>query len=162
MPHIRKARPGDESGIHESHMRSIREICIHDHGEEEIKGWGYRELGTRWQDAVAKGDVWVVESKNEIKGHACISRKNQHEAHIDSLYLTPEVLGQGFGKDLLMLMLAKASDEKISSITLDSTLTAHQFYCSFGFIDTSTCQTQLVGGYPVRYFPMKYTFSEHS
>jgi hypothetical protein len=37
---IRKAKVGDESGIHEAHMRSIREICVKDHGEEEIKGWG--------------------------------------------------------------------------------------------------------------------------
>ena len=36
MAYIRKARTGDENGIHESHMRSIREVCVHDHGEEEI------------------------------------------------------------------------------------------------------------------------------
>ena len=159
MPHIRKAYSGDEAGIHESHMRSIREICIHDHGAEEIKGWGYREQGTRWNDAVAKGDVWVVESDSEIKGHACIRRKNEQEAHIYSLYLTPEVLGQGFGKDLLLLMLAKAQNEGVCAVTLDSTLTAHQFYRSFGFVDTASCKTQLIGGYPVRYIPMKYIFT---
>jgi hypothetical protein len=39
-PQIREAKPGDESLIHEAHMRSIREVCIKDHGEEEIHGWG--------------------------------------------------------------------------------------------------------------------------
>lgn len=91
MAYIRKARTGDENGIHESHMRSIREVCVHDHGEEEIRGWGYRERGTRWDDAVVKGDVWVVEHEGEIKGHACIRLKNEQEAHIYGLYLTPEV-----------------------------------------------------------------------
>ena len=38
---IRQARFGDELGIHEAHMRSIREVCIHEHGPGEIKGWGY-------------------------------------------------------------------------------------------------------------------------
>ena len=37
MPIVRRAQFGDQVGIHESHMRSIREICVHDHGEEETK-----------------------------------------------------------------------------------------------------------------------------
>ena len=44
---IRLARPGEEAQIHEAHMRSIREICIKDHGEEEVRGWGNRPLGNR-------------------------------------------------------------------------------------------------------------------
>jgi hypothetical protein len=46
-PIIRKAVPGEEQEIHKVHMRSIREVCVKDHGEEEIKGWGNRELGNR-------------------------------------------------------------------------------------------------------------------
>jgi hypothetical protein len=52
---IREARPGDESGMHEAQMRSIREVCIRDHGEEEVKGWGNRPLGDRWQKQVREG-----------------------------------------------------------------------------------------------------------
>jgi len=45
---IRPARSGDEPAIHEAHMRSVREVCVKDHGEEEIRGWGNRLLGDRW------------------------------------------------------------------------------------------------------------------
>lgn len=47
VPSIRKALQTDREKIYEAHMRSIREICVKDHGEEEVKGWGYRELGNR-------------------------------------------------------------------------------------------------------------------
>ena len=37
-PIIREARSGDEAGIHEAHMRSIREVFLKDHGLEEVIG----------------------------------------------------------------------------------------------------------------------------
>ena len=67
---IRKARPGDEPAIHEAHMRSIREVCIKDHGKDEVKGWGNRTLGDRWTVAVRDSDVWVIEGGGEIRGMA--------------------------------------------------------------------------------------------
>jgi hypothetical protein len=56
---IRLARPGDEAAVHAAHMRSIREVCVKDHGEEEIRGWGFRDLGNRWVDAILRKEVWV-------------------------------------------------------------------------------------------------------
>ena len=38
--------------MHEAHLRSTREVCIRYHGEEEVKGWGNRPLGDRWQKQV--------------------------------------------------------------------------------------------------------------
>ena len=65
---IRFAKPGDEPAIHDAHMRSIREICVKDHGTEEIKGWGHRELGDRWTKEIQNGTVWVVERNGCIHG----------------------------------------------------------------------------------------------
>ena len=44
---IRLARPGEEA---QAHIRSIREICIKDHGEEEVRGWetDLLETGGLW------------------------------------------------------------------------------------------------------------------
>lgn len=41
---IRRAKIEDARAIHEAHMESIREVCVRDHGHEEIKGWGFREF----------------------------------------------------------------------------------------------------------------------
>lgn len=154
---IRRAKSGDESGIHEAHMRSIREICVKDHGEIEIKGWGNRPLGNRWIEAIKTGHVWVVESNNKIYGHAYIRLYNDNEenkAHIHGLYLAPEAINHGLGKKLGTLMLHTAKKNGVKLVTLESTLTAHEFYKRLDFCDTGPMSTIDIGGLPVRYFPM--------
>lgn len=86
---IRKATPADRESIHESHMRSIREVCINDHGSEEVRGWGHRPPGDRWIEGIESGLVWVVEWDGGVRGvaHIKISR-DENTAHIQSLYLT--------------------------------------------------------------------------
>lgn len=159
---IRSAKPGDDVAIHEAHMRSIREICIKDHGETEISGWGNRPLGNRWIDAIKTGHVWVVEANDRIYGHAYIRVYEENKvmkAHIHGLYLTPEALGRGLGKKLGMLMIKTANKARVNLITLESTLTAHDFYIRLGFQDTGPMSSQNIAGHPVRYFPMSLQLS---
>ncbi len=158
---IRSARAGDESAIHEAHMRSIREVCVKDHGENEIKGWGNRPLGNRWIDAIKKDHVWVIEAGDRICGHAYIrvfKENGDARAHIHGLYLTPEVIGKGFGSKLAHLMLDTAKKAGVKRVTLESTLTAHEFYKKLGFIDSGPMKTMEIAGYSVRYFPMALGF----
>ena len=154
MPFIRKAQKGDEEDIHESHMRSIREVCIHEHGPEETKGWGYREPKKDWIGMRPNEHIWVVEYRQKIEGHGLIRIKDA-KAYILGLYLTPIVLGKGFGKALLRNMLTAAKTANVSTVYLDSTLTAHTFYQHFGFVDTQTLQKRIINGYPVSCIPMK-------
>jgi GNAT superfamily N-acetyltransferase len=143
--------------LHQAHMRSIREVCIKDHGEEEVRGWGNRPLGNRWFDSIKTGYVWVVEAAGVIQGHGYIRvyvENGRTQAHIHGLYLTPEVLGQGHGSALMNLMLAQARKEGVSQVTLDSTLTAHDFYRRFGFVDSGPMKWNEIGGSQVRSFPM--------
>ena len=160
MAHIRRAQLEDQEGMHKAHMRSIREICIHDHGKEEIKGWGYREMKSQehWQQSFANPEhfFWVVEHNTKIEGHAFIRiERETKKAHIHSLYLTPVVYKQGLGSKLMDLMCATAKAHKITEISLESSLTAHSFYQKWGFVDTKPTQKVIVGGYPVRCIPMK-------
>lgn len=156
---IRKAKPGDEAGIHNAHMRSIREVCIQDHTEAEISGWGNRSLGDRWTEAIKTGYVWVVESNGQIYGHGYIrvlsENGNQH-AHVHGLYLAPEAIKKGLAKKLVKLMLEIAREQNVALVTLQSTITAHEFYKKVGFIDVGPMSTMEIGGYPVRYYPMAF------
>ena len=161
-PFIRVGRPGDEAGIHEAHMRSIREICVKDHGEEEIKGWGYRTLGNRWDEALKTGFVWVIELEDTIKGLGYIrifDEDGAPKAHLHALYITPEVLGKGLGLKLAKLMIAKAKESGATSISLESSLTAHDFYKKLGFSDTGPLAQSIIGGYPVSNYPMILNFN---
>ena len=154
---VREARPGDESGMHEAHMRSIREVCIRDHGEEEVKGWGNRPLGDRWQKQVREAGSWVVELGGRIVGVAYIhvdKAEPEVQAHIHALYLAPEAIGKGVGRRLLGLMLDFARNAGAKAVTLDSTLTAQDFYKRFGFVETGPLNRKEIGGSQVRSYPM--------
>jgi len=160
MAIVRRAQFGDQVGIHDSHMRSIREICVHDHGEEEIKGRGYREMRSKeqWLQTLDNQNryVWVVEYENEIEGHCFISLvPEEAKAEIHCLYLTPVVYKQGFGAILMENMLEVAKENNIKEIFLQSTITAYSFYKRYGFEDAGPMQKVEIGGYPVRAFPMK-------
>lgn len=155
---IRKAQIGEDEAIHSAHMRSIREVCVHDHGEAEIRGWGYRECGDRWRQSIADGLVWVVEHDGQIEGVACM-KFNDAQAHIHSLYLTPVVLGQGYGYALMTQMLEKARLRGVKRVDLESSLTAHSFYLRVGFVDAGPMGYADIGGHPVRYIPMCYRMS---
>jgi GNAT superfamily N-acetyltransferase len=158
-PHIREARPGDESAIHKAHMRSIREICVKDHGQDEVRGWGNRPMGDRWTNAIKEGYVWVVEKDGNIYGHAYIRifrENNEEKAHIHGLYLTPEVLHQGFGFQLAGMMLEKARSAGAKRVTVESSITAYNFYRRIGFNDRSPMKIYEIGGSFVRGFPMTF------
>lgn len=157
---IRFAKPGDEPAIHDAHMRSIREICVKDHGTEEIKGWGHRELGDRWTKEIQNGTVWVVERNGCIHGVGYIrfyvSDESIKLGYIHALYLTPEAHGRGLGLRLLEILVDRAKLERAKAVKLESSITAHNFYLKFGFKDSGSMQTLDVGGYPVTAFPMRY------
>lgn len=155
-PFIREAKPGEEQAIHDSHMRSIREVCIKDHGAEEVKGWGYREFNGRWVLPVKDGKLWVVEFQSKIHGHGCIklNKDNPKEARILSLYFTPEILRKGLGKKIINLMIDWAKSQGLSSISLESTITSLDFYKKFGFRPSRPMEKHEIGGYPVSCFPM--------
>jgi N-acetylglutamate synthase-like GNAT family acetyltransferase len=160
MAFVRRARLGDENGIHDSHMRSIREICVLDHGEDEIQGWGYRQNRSRdhWEKTFENEQIfiWVVEHNENIEGHAFFRiNREKKTAHLHSLYLTPVVHKQGFGVQMMNCILQTAKEQDIQEIVLESSITAHSFYHKYGFVDTGPRQKSVIGGYPVRNFPMK-------
>ena len=155
-PLIRKAEMLDREAIHAAHMRSIREVCVKDHGPDEIKGWGYRELGERWIDGINKGLVWVAERDEKIHGLASIAfADDDRSAHIQALYLTPDVICLGLGRGLMSMMLEEAVTRRVQYVSLDSTITAHRFYQKFGFQDVGPARKRPIGGVPVTSIPMR-------
>lgn len=156
-PFIRKARPGDEAEIHEAHMRSIREICVKDHGEDEIKGWGNRELGDRWVEAIKNDFVKVIEFNSKVHGVAyfkVVESETGPFGYIHALYFTPEVTGKGFARELMDEMIEEAKRLELDNIKLGSSITAYNFYKRFGFVPDGDKQMASIGGHPVTCFPM--------
>lgn len=155
---LRRAKAGEEAVLHEAHMRSIREVCVKDHGEDEVRGWGNRPLGNRWTEAIQKDIVWVIEVDSNIYGVSFLKilpDSNGECAYLHALYLTPEVIGRGLGLRLMQTLLDEAKEKGVRKIKLDSSITAYQFYRKLGFSETGPKQMVEIGGYPVTSFPME-------
>ena len=158
LPFIRDARLGDEVQIHRAHMRSIREICVKDHGEDEIRGWGNRPFGQTWTEAITKNEfVKVIEFNSEVHGVGylrLINSENQRYGYLHALYFTPDVTGIGLGSEMMFKMLEHAKSLKIKSIKLDSSITALNFYKRFGFVENGPQGKVIIGGSLVTCYPM--------
>jgi dipeptidase E len=156
---IRRAAVADAEAIHTAHMKSIQEVCSQDHTPEEIKAWGHRPYNEAQRLSAIKNDaVWVIEDHGVIEGygHFKLYEKNEIQmAHILGLYLTPKVLGKKLGRTIIDLMLVDAKEKKIKEMTLEATLTAHDFYKKMGFEDSGPQTSVEISGQQIRCYPMK-------
>ena len=154
---VRRAAEADIEGIHNAHMKSIQEVCSRDHTPEEIKGWGHRPFrpGERLQALKQHQHyVWVVECDGQIEGYAYF-QVLQHPpkpasalsmdgarievpratGHLLGLYLTPKILGKGFGKAMLAYLAKLAVERECGRLewsVLDWNEPAIKFYKSLG------------------------------
>ncbi len=156
---IRRALQEDAKAIHEAHMNSIREVCSKDHTASEISGWGNRPFNEEQRiKRIEKNFIWVALLDNQIEGYAEIGFFNSEDdinAYIYGLYLTKKIIGNGVGENLLNLMIAEARNKNVKVIKLESTITAHNFYKKFGFVNDGVQANVQIGGSDVRCFPMK-------
>jgi GNAT superfamily N-acetyltransferase len=153
---IRKAIQEDAFGIHEAHMKSIREVCSQDHSAEEIQAWGGRAFNEAQRvAAILNQNVYVVLFGEKIEGFLHFNiHENKTEAYIFGLYLTKKACGHGLGKALMKILFEECQKNKVQKIELHSTLTAHDFYLKSGFKDSSAMTTVLINQVPVRCIPM--------
>lgn len=157
---IRRAKHGDEQAIHEVHMYSIMNVCIKEHGKEEVTGWGQRPFDEKkWSNAIDKHCVWVVEETNTtaIKGMACLIIKNEEKrcAELAALYFHPEIMGMGLGRKIMGIMTKICKENAINTIKMDSSLTALGFYKKMGFKETGPLVKEEIGGSMVSGIPMQ-------
>jgi putative acetyltransferase len=156
---IRRARPEDAREIHESHMRSIRELCAADYTAEEVNAWSGRFFNEDQRlRGIALEFVWVVEAGGRVLGHgqmAVEEKEGQRVAYVRSLYFTPEVKGKGLGQELMRLMLEEAKRAGARRMVLESSLTSLGFYEKLGFRPTGPAMRYPVAGVGVRCVPME-------
>lgn len=153
---IRRATQQDAKGIHDAHMRSIRENCASDYTPEQIKAWSGREYNEQNRLKTINQDcVWVVEDSGMIQGFGHLMKKsNPLIAEVMGLYLTPEVKGKGLGKRILQLMEEWSKENGIQFLELGSTLTSFLFYKSQEFIESGPKSVMKIGNVDIPYIPM--------
>lgn len=101
--------------------------------------WGYPEHWIKhWQndltitpDFVATNQVYVAENEAELLGfYALIVREDK--AELDHMWVTPEHMGTGVGKELFIHAMQTAAKQNISEVEISSDPNAEGFYKKMG------------------------------
>jgi N-acetylglutamate synthase-like GNAT family acetyltransferase len=106
---------------------------------EAKRHWGYPEHWIKhWQDDltitpdfVATNQVYVAEREGELLGfYALIVRKDK--AELDHMWVAPEHIGTGVGKELFIHAMQTAAKQNISEVGILSDPNAEGFYKKMG------------------------------
>jgi N-acetylglutamate synthase-like GNAT family acetyltransferase len=149
---IRPARTEDAEEICIVLVRSIREICGPDYGndEEVLQRWTQNKKPDKIRDRLQLPErmYYVAEScDGALLGVGCLHR----EGKVLLCYVHPEALRGGIGSSLLQCMEAKARELSLKELTLESTITALDFYRRNGYQDDGNsvdCKGSIA--YPMR------------
>jgi len=159
---IRRAEILDAESVHYAHMKSINEICVNDHNIDEIRVWGGRTYNPDFRIPAIKEQFYiVVEKYNLIEGFCQLKETyndNEKTAHLYGLYITPDVLKQRLGEELLFTAFEYCKTHKIKVLTLKSSLTAFDFYKKYGFVQSGELSGIIRQGVKIRGYPMKKIF----
>jgi len=149
---IRKALPSDAPGIHEMHMRSIRDNCASHYSPREIAAWGGRKYDEARRVRTIQNDhVLVLVQKGTVLGYSHLS----HDGELRALYLDSSAIGQRLGKQLLERVEEEAKTQKLDRIFLDSTINAVGFYSHHGYVSAGEEHTVTINGEQIRCLPME-------
>jgi GNAT superfamily N-acetyltransferase len=151
---IRKAIPEDAYGIHLAHMNSIRTLCKFDYTEEETSAWSGIEFNQdRRLHAINHQYVFVLTLDDVIEGYGHFTVLDS-VSYLQGLYLNSIVAQKGHGSALFKMILEECDKLNVIQMSLHSTLTAHQFYLKWGFVDTGPITTILINQKTIRCIPM--------
>jgi N-acetylglutamate synthase-like GNAT family acetyltransferase len=131
---LRVAGPDDAEQMRGVWLRSIREICGPDYGNDRelLEQWCSTKTVERVRALLADRDiVWLIatEASGKIVGLGGLHRRGD----ILACYVLPEVLHRGVGKTLLLALERKAVSLGLKELRLGSTATAVPFYKRNGY-----------------------------
>ena len=106
---------------------------------EAKQHWGYPEHWLKhWQDDltissdfIARNDVYVAESETGLLGFYALVIK-QEKAELDHLWVTPQRIGTGVGKELFLHAMQHAARQRVAEVEISSDPNAEGFYRKLG------------------------------
>ena len=123
---IRSASPEDAS--------TLTTIAL-----EAKRHWGYPEHWiTHWEsdltissDFIRDNHVYVAEENGEIRGFYALCVKGD-KAELEHMWVTPEVIGTGIGKELFLDAMERAAKLNVHAVEISSDPNAAGFYKRMG------------------------------
>ena len=116
--------------------RSIRELCVADHGHDEqvLSAWLANKTPENvraWITSASSFAVVAVDG-SEVRGVGLVQR----DGEIQMCYVAPEVQYRGAGKLMLCALEEQAARWGLNSVRLTSSVTARRFYERNGYVQS--------------------------
>lgn len=107
--------------------------------QEAKRYWGYPEHWLRRWDAdltitpefINNNHVYVAEGEGKLSGFYALSVK-EGKAELDHLWVAPDLIGTGVGKELFVAAMQKAAELKLTAVGISSDPNAEGFYQKMG------------------------------
>ena len=142
VPKIRKARPDECGALTEIAMRSKAH-------------WGYSaefmtnvraDLEVRAEKFMPGFHVYVLETESEMIGFCSLRPENAETVILDDLFIEPQHIGHGYGKQLWDHSLLVAQSLGYRKLTLVSDPYAESFYIHQGAVRIGETESNTLAG----------------
>lgn len=127
---IRRATQEDIESIWNVHIRAIQEVCKSHYSPKEIEDWSEVLKPARYNEPIRRGSFYVAVDDNLIVGFGNL---NQDSGEIEAVYVAPEYIGRGVGREILQTLESVARDLGLTILRLSSSLNAVHFYENAGY-----------------------------
>lgn len=149
---IRRASHQDQTEIWNINRRSMQQACGGAYSEKQLASWILLLEEEGRVPATGETFLIVAETPDQIVG---FGELNEWSGEIESLYVSPDHLNQGVGKQLLHRLEARAKEIGIQQLKLFSTLNAVGFYLQEGYEKSNNAVLTLSDGTQLGAFLMK-------
>jgi putative acetyltransferase len=133
---VRRAGPADVDAIAVAHLDSIRSIGSHYYDPPIVDDWGARVNGALYSQAMARGEEFFIavtgrRSGREVLGFS--SHRIDEDEHRTAVYVRGDAARIGVGSALFRTAEAAAIAAGATSLHVDASLAAVEFYQANGF-----------------------------
>ena len=149
---VRRAGLADVEEIAAAHLDSIRSIGALYYTAEIVSDWGARVKGDIYVNAMARGEVFFI-AIGELKGKSEVLGFSSHridgDEHGTAVYVRGKAARLGIGSALFRSAEAGAIAAGATTIHVDASLAAVEFYKANGFDEVGRGEHRLSSGRPM-------------
>lgn len=124
----RPARDGDAGAISQVIVAALRETNARDYAPEIIARLEKNFSAAAVRELIGKQKMFVAVLGQQVAGTASLDG-----SMVRSFFVAPDAQGMGIGSRLLVEVESAAREAGITTLTLQSSVTAEQFYAKRGF-----------------------------
>jgi ribosomal protein S18 acetylase RimI-like enzyme len=141
---IRPFRPADADRIVEVVQRCLREVNSRDYPQYIIDKMCAHYTAERFIELSGGREIYVAE------GEAVVGTVSRDENKVYTLFVDPDLAGQGIGRHLMRQVEASATRDGYDLMEVGASITARGFYLKLGYTNVRTSETEFGINYILR------------